>query len=347
MFGAAVAIAGDLVLVGSPGPTKGSTESRGFVEVYRRKPGVTPDWEPIDWFAPSAPASVDRFGEAVAIDGFTGVVGAGGDSVNPLGAAAAGSARVYQFLYDLGPRLAVPVPDQFAEVDIPFSFTVDPDTFGDPVFGDGLTLGVRLANGGPLPAGSWLSFDAATGILSGTPAAGNETDYGLVLVATNPLGSQVVSNPFRIRVGDTFTPQGTAPALEQIYAAWIAGFHPPEVLSNPELEASVWGMWANPDGDSGCNLLDMLFGTRPDRFDPAPLRFVEIGRFQSKLEFPLASQFPVAQVGVEWSEDLLNWSTDGVSMTPVEGPGDGLVMRVTIVSTSVRPRLYARIVITP
>jgi hypothetical protein len=347
MFGAAVTIAGDLVLVGSPGPTKISPENRGFVEVYRRAPGTTPDWQPIDLFAPGDPASTDRFGEAVAIDGFTGVVGAGGDSVNTLGALAAGSARVYQFLYDLGPRLTMPVPDQFAEVDLPFAFAIDPATFDDPVFPGELTLGVQLVNGKSLPAASWLSFDPPTGILSGTPVIGNEADYELVLFATNPLGSRVVSNPFRMTVGDEFTQPSLYPTLEEIYAEWIADFYAPEVLSNPALEETVWGMWANSDGDSGCNVLDMLFDTQPDQFDPTQLRFVEIGEFQSELEFPLSSRFPVEHVTVEWSEDLINWSREGVSMAPIGQPGESLKMQVTIVSSSARPRLFVRIVIIP
>lgn len=342
MFGAAVAIAGDLILVGSPGPTKSSTENRGFVEVYRRTPGTTPDWGPIDLFAPGNPALADRFGEAVAIDGFTGVVGAGGDSVNTPGAAAAGSARVYQFLYDLGPRLTMPVPDQFAEVDVPFSFAIDPATFDDPVFPDDLTLGVQLANGNPLPAGSWLSFDSLTGVLSGTPTAANDRDYELVVFATNPLGSRIVSNTFRMTVGDEF--KLPDPTLEELYAEWIADFYAPEVLANSALEEPVWGMSADPDGDSCCNVMDMLFGTRPDQFDSAQLRFVEIGESQSTLEFPVSSQLLAGLFSVEWSEDLSTWSNDGVSMVPTEEAGGKIQTHVTIVSTTPRPKLFVRIV---
>jgi hypothetical protein len=91
----------------------------------------------------------------------------------------------------------------------------------------------------------------------------------------------------------------------------------------------------------------MLFDTQPDQFDPTQLRFVEIGEFQSELEFPLSSRFPVEHVTVEWSEDLINWSREGVSMAPIGQPGESLKMQVTIVSSSARPRLFVRIVIIP
>ena len=68
----------------------------------------------------------------MALDGFTGLAGCPGDGVNATNAAGAGSARVYQFQYDLGPRLALSIPDQVVTIGTGLNFTVDASTFGDP-----------------------------------------------------------------------------------------------------------------------------------------------------------------------------------------------------------------------
>jgi len=338
-FGVSVAISGDLLLIGSPGPTDGSGEARGFVEVYRRDPGTAPVWTAIDRLAPGAIAAEDRHGQSVAIDGFIGVAGASEDSVNTLGEADAGSARVYKFHYDLGPRQALPVPDQLAMPNAAFAFTVDPETFGDPVYPNDLVLGVQLANGSPLPGGGWLSFNPSTGEFSGTPVAGNNEDYDLVLFADNPLGTRVLSNQFSITVE-----LDLAGLLAQAYDNWASTQFSPAELANPLLEATVWGMSANPDGDPHDNLMEMLFGTDPGSFDPSQLGFQKLNATQAELTFPLSSEFPLDAVHVEWSTDASNWSRDGVGLTTVpDGLGD-LVATALVTLPGPEPKLFVRIV---
>ncbi len=334
-FATSVAISGDLVLIGSPGPGQASTVVRGYMEVHRRASSA-PVWSLIDRLPPGADTAFDRFGQAVAIDGFTGVSGAPGDSVNLLGATTAGSARVYQFQYDLGPRLALPVPDQLARQDTPFQFAVNPATFNDPIYPGPLTLSVALSNGSPLPAGAWLTFNPATATFAGTPVAANRGDYMLVLTATNPLGSKRVSNPFLISV--------SGGGLDSAYAAWAAGQFTPAELADPALEASVWGMNANPEGDSQSNLLEMLFGLNPKLSDQADLVFTRLSSTLSTLNFPRSTAFPADEAEVEWSTDLLTWSTTGVGLTPAAAVGG--IERVTAVITSPVPRtrLFVRIV---
>lgn len=334
-FATSVAISGGLVMIGSPGPSQGSLVVRGYMEVHRRA-AAAPTWSLIDRLAPGADTAADLFGQAVAIDGFTGVAGSAGDSVNSLGAATAGSARVYQFQYDLGPRLSIPVPDGLARQDTPFQFVLDPATFNDPVYPGPLTLSVSLANGSPLPAGAWLGFNPATGTFSGTPVAANRADYELQLKATNPLGTTVVSNTFRITVGGG--------GLDAAYAAWAAGKFPAGDLGNPALEATLWGQDADPDKDGNTNLLEMLFGLNPNLADHPQLVFTRISSIQSTLNFPLSTVFPADQVKVEWSTDLAVWSRTGVSITP--DPTVAVIPRVTALITSPVPRtrIFVRVV---
>jgi VCBS repeat-containing protein len=336
-FGYSVGLSGNLLLVGAPAGNESATETRGSVEIFRRS-ASTPDWLAIDRITQGATNSTDRYGNSVAIDGFTGVAGASGDSVNATSAAGAGSGRVLQLQYDLGPRLAVPVQDQLVVEGTPLNFTVNPATFGDPVYPGQLTLSVQLTDGSPLPAAGWLSFNPATGVFSGTPTAAEGRDYSLQLVATNPLGSQVLSNVFRIYQNRSSS------TLLAAYSGWASGEFAPSVLSNASLQASVWGEGADPDGDGHSNVLEMLFGLSATQPDQPQLVFTRINATQYTLSYPQSEQFPTGQVGVEWSTNGTSWTTTGVVLTP--GPAVNGIIRVTasITSTVPQQRVFARIV---
>ncbi|MDO9107227.1 MAG: SdrD B-like domain-containing protein [Methylovulum sp.] len=65
------------------------------------------------------------------------------------------------------PTLEHPLADQVGQAGTLTSYQLPDNTFADIDEGDVLTLSAQLADGSPLPA--WLSFDAATGLVSGTP----------------------------------------------------------------------------------------------------------------------------------------------------------------------------------
>jgi len=220
----------------------------------------------------------------------------------------------------------------------PFSFTVNPATFGDPIYPGQLTLSVQLTDGSPLPAGGWLSFNPATGVFTGTPTAVEGRDYSLQLVATNPLGSLVVSNVFRIYQNRSSN------TLLAAYNGWASGQFAPSVLSNSSLQASVWGMNADPDRDGRPNVLEMLFGLNSNKADNPQLVFTKISATEYTLSYPQSVQFPAGEVAVEWSTNGSVWTSSGVVMTP--GPAVNGIVRVTASITSPLPqqRVFVRIV---
>ena len=91
------------------------------------------------------------------------------------------------------PVVADPVEDQDGTVGEAFSFTLPGGTFADPDAGDVLVLAASS-----LPP--WLSFDAASGTFSGTPAAAGS--YTVTVVARDAAGASV-SDSFVI---DVFAP---------------------------------------------------------------------------------------------------------------------------------------------
>ena len=73
-----------------------------------------------------------------------------------------------------------------------FSYTVPADAFLDVDSGDSLRYSASLINGGSLPA--WLSFDAATRALSGTPPDGSAGGLALRVTAVDQAGSEAFSD---------------------------------------------------------------------------------------------------------------------------------------------------------
>jgi len=152
-FGSAVAISGDLVVVGSPESDSGATRA-GRVSVHdlaSSKPSAT-----LAFLDNPNPAINDGYGAAVAIAGTWVIVGAPGDDA---GAVNAGSVYVYDFS-------AGPSDSPF--LTIPNPSPASGDGFGGAisVSGNLIAVGAELDDAGAVDSGSVYVFNLA----SPTPA---------------------------------------------------------------------------------------------------------------------------------------------------------------------------------
>jgi hypothetical protein len=151
LFGASVAIEGNLLAVGAPGRDPGGVNAAGEVHLFRRIGGA---WTPWRILTAPLPADAERFGDTVAIDGETLAVGAGGTDVG----AAQDAGSIY--LYRIGASGA--------------EFLAN---LRHPTPGSGDNLGRALAlDGDALIAGA--GFRSATGLWTG----------GVVFAARGPSG---------------------------------------------------------------------------------------------------------------------------------------------------------------
>jgi phosphodiesterase/alkaline phosphatase D-like protein/uncharacterized protein YjiK/2',3'-cyclic-nucleotide 2'-phosphodiesterase (5'-nucleotidase family) len=133
------------------------------------------------------------------------------------------------------PFVAQTILAQAATAGGAFSFTLPANAFSDPESG-ALTFSATLIDGSSLPA--WLTFNAATGTLSGTPSA---VDLGRVVV--------------RITATDNGTPGRTAALDVTVNVAPAAGsaFFPQSVASGDPRDTSVV-LWTRlMDGDTASN----------------------------------------------------------------------------------------------
>jgi VCBS repeat-containing protein len=104
------------------------------------------------------------------------------------------------------PTVTTPLSGVSVPANTAINVAVPASTFAD-IDGDTLSLTATLGNGDPLP--SWLTFDAATRTLSGTPPIGFTSDVIVTVRATDPSGLSITSN-FTI---DILQPSNIAPTL--------------------------------------------------------------------------------------------------------------------------------------
>ncbi|WP_041245445.1 putative Ig domain-containing protein [Geotalea uraniireducens] len=87
------------------------------------------------------------------------------------------------------PVTVTPLTAQNVVEDQTFSYQIPADTFKDIDSCDSLTLSATLADGSALP--SWLSFDAPTGMLTGTPGNDQVGTVNLSVTATDLSGATI------------------------------------------------------------------------------------------------------------------------------------------------------------
>jgi VCBS repeat-containing protein len=136
------------------------------------------------------------------------------------------------------PVTANAVANQAASEDQAFTFVVPANTFADIDAGDTLTYSASAANGDPLP--SWLSFDAATGTFSGTPANGDVGSLSLKVTATDTSGA-AASSQFNLAVANV----NDAPVGSAAIAATVT-----DTAANDTFNA-ITGSFSATDADAG------------------------------------------------------------------------------------------------
>ncbi|OCR01812.1 hypothetical protein BCD67_04770 [Oscillatoriales cyanobacterium USR001] len=127
--------------------------------------------------------------------------------------------QVYTVSKNIAPVVAVALNDQSATINTAFSFTVPTGTFTD-ANNDKLTYSSTLEDGTALP--TWLTFNAATGVFSGTPATANIGNLKVNVAASD--GKAATSNTFILTVSDK---PNTAPVVASAITDKTATFDTP------------------------------------------------------------------------------------------------------------------------
>lgn len=218
------------------------------------------------------------------------------------------------------------------------------------------TLGGKVASNGRLNAYRALKATVPKWLqpklTSGTIAVGGSQTVPLALdtaslapggyiqmiaVSSNDPSRPVVDLPVALRV----LPQSA-------YHQWQVGhFSNDQMLQNP-LEASRWGLSADPDGDQMCNLIEYINGGDPGTAEPENAPTMVPGNGGNLFEFRVRETLVDAAYRIQWSPDLdsSHWRSDGI--TTVYDGTDGMPagirrLRVRLTDTEV-PSAFFRIV---
>lgn len=96
--------------------------------------------------------------------------------------------------------------------------------------------------------------------------------------------------------------------------------------------ASDIGPAADPDGDGIPNLIEFALHASPKNTTPPPVAMTQVGDGSWRFHFPPSLE-PSVILGLEWSQDLANWQSTGMTLTP-----DGWMIDAAPASVFVRLR---------
>jgi hypothetical protein len=95
---------------------------------------------------------------------------------------------------------------------------------------------------------------------------------------------------------------------------WQMAHFDPADLANSELEATLWGDFADPEADGIINLLEFTSGTDPLLESAFPVEAVlDKLSGQWRIRYTRRLGLPATYGQLEWSTDLLTWGSEGVS----------------------------------
>ncbi|MCC7377683.1 MAG: tandem-95 repeat protein [Verrucomicrobiales bacterium] len=338
-FGASVALSEGLALVGMPFAGFDNQSRWGTAFVFRQNQGGTEAWGFVEKLHPPDSINNDEFGTSVAIDCGIAVIGA---RLDDSFAGNAGSSYIFDLRETKAPTILPVASPQTAYVGFPYALTV---RIGDADVDEQLTVTARLTGGAPLP--SWLTFQASTGRLTGTPSVANVGSLSIVVSATD-VCNETASVTFALNVLNTLPPMPAVSDDPLTYAQWVARLLTDRLRS----VTSTAGATANPDGDLFTNLEEYAYGTSLFSVNPADGPGLTIGVTVDNriaVSFRRRSNDAGLTFTLQFSTDMETWINASTLpkeefVTPIGSAVD--LVTCVLTPTPEMPSLFFRVQIT-
>ena len=113
------------------------------------------------------------------------------------------------------------------------------------------------------------------------------------------------------------------------YESWLGENFDPEVLEDELLMESVWGVLADPDHDGYSNIIEYFSQTSPTGEHSHPAFSSEVSGGMFNFTYNAYIDAVGADGIAEWSTDLVNWSSDGITES-AEEDGDFDIITASI-----------------
>ncbi|ODU05319.1 MAG: hypothetical protein ABS89_02025 [Thiobacillus sp. SCN 63-1177] len=203
-----------------------------------------------------------------------------------------------------------------ARADSPFTYTVPAGTITDPDAWDSVTYSVKMPDGSEVP--SWLTFDTASGMLSGTPGAGNVGNLQFVLWGFDNYGMGVGQYVTLVVALDQ-APVLASPSPDQvaIQGSAFSFTLAPSTFVDPDVGDTLSFSAALDDGSALPSWLS---------FDPATQTFSGIPTAPGTLKVRVTakdtgnlSTFDVFDIAVMASNSVLNGTAGNDSLYALSG----------------------------
>ena len=180
----------------------------------------------------------------------------------------------------------------------------------------------------------------------GIPSQGGVVTLGSVLYTpmTNFFGVETFTYRISDGSGQTATGQVTVNVTPN-FGTWQEFHFSSATLAQPELEATVWGDLADPDGDRIGNLIEYFMGLNPQTDDRDDLLTFDL--VGSELILVAQRAVGLSDVGgvFEWSTDLVTWLDSDIIVNIVPNAADieSLEARLPVGANDLRKFLRLRV----
>ena len=133
------------------------------------------------------------------------------------------------------------------------------------------------------------------------------------------------------------------PDLDNLLEIWRTANFPNTVLNDPNLEATVWGDYADPNGNGIPNLLEFFLNQDP--IDPQAESSIEYFIDEDDLVYRYlrVAGTPEGMDVVEWSTDLDVWSREGIDMSILSTGGGVEEIEARLSGISLEGSLFMRL----
>ena len=142
---------------------------------------------------------------------------------------------------------------------------------------------------------------------------------------------------------DQLAATGVEVVYKTTYDEWQKQYFNEQDLIDPTKETTLWGDRANPDGDSLPNLVEFFMGLDPNASATGDAFISTDDSGSLTFTYRRAKDIVPGTGGPEYSADLVDWTSDGISESQVSDMGTYVLIEATLPVDAGDPLVFIRL----